>query len=159
MRHSNQLGLLYMRPAMRTPLESASSVPAVKQVLDLYDRYAPRAEVTFPALRAFSSWLLFVKAAATCDDALTRKCVYNAARTEKAWTGGGLQAPADLTNSDAPVRCFDPLQARRQGWMVPDAFKPDTGPYSCNAPVYKLKGNYGKSLTLADVGKSLSDLK
>ena len=51
------------------------------------------------------------------------------------------------------------LQASPQGWKLPDAFKPDTGPYRCNAPIHKLKGNYGKPLTLTDVGKSLGDFK
>jgi hypothetical protein len=38
-------------------------------------------------------------------------------------------------------------------------FKPDTGAYRCNGTPYKFKGTYPKPMTLADVGKSLADLK
>src|SRR6185369_12248805 len=78
------------------PIEKSADNPATQKVLDLYEQYAPDSALTLPALRAFSSWLLFAKAAASCGDALTRTCLYNAARQENAWTGGGLQAPVDL---------------------------------------------------------------
>ncbi|MEU5880582.1 ABC transporter substrate-binding protein [Spirillospora sp. NPDC047279] len=140
------------------PLEAAAANPATKQVMDLYARYAPKSEVTFPAVRAFSAWLAFAKSAASCGDALTRKCVYEAARKETAWTGGGLQATVDLSKSDAPLQCFNVEKATPEGWKAAD-FKPDKGAYRCDAPAQKLTGNYGKPLTLADVGKSMSDFK
>jgi ABC-type branched-subunit amino acid transport system substrate-binding protein len=140
-------------------LEGGAAIPAVKQIEDLYAKYAPRAQVTFPTLRAFSAWLLFAKSAVSCGDALTRTCVYQAAAKETAWTGGGLQAPVDPVKVAAP-RCFNLVQATTQGWKPATGFKPDTGPYQCdNVSAYKLKGNYGAPVTLADVGKSLSDLK
>jgi ABC-type branched-subunit amino acid transport system substrate-binding protein len=139
------------------PLESSSTLPAVKQLLDLYAKYAPAEQVTFPTVRAFSAWLLFAKAAGSCGDALTRKCVYDAAKQEKSWTGGGLQAPVDLSTAGAP-KCNNFEQATATGWKPAD-FKPDTGPYRCDAPAFKLKGVYAKPLTLKDVGKSLTDLK
>src|SRR5439155_12847578 len=71
------------------PLESASSIPAVKQAQELFAKYAPGAQLTFPALRALSSWLLFATSAETCGDNLTRACVFKAAATQTAWTGGG----------------------------------------------------------------------
>jgi ABC-type branched-subunit amino acid transport system substrate-binding protein len=138
------------------PLEVTN--PATQQVKDLYAKYAPQAQVTLPALRAFSIWLLFAKAAASCGEALTRTCVYDAARKQTAWTGGGLQAPVDLSQQDAPLTCFNVVKATPQGWQPAD-FKPNTGAYRCNAPTYKFTGNYGKPVTLADVGKSMSDVK
>jgi ABC-type branched-subunit amino acid transport system substrate-binding protein len=140
------------------PLENASSNPATKQLQDLFSKYAPKAQVTLPSVRAFQSWLLFAKSAASCGDALTRKCVYEAARKESAWTGGGLIAPVDLTKPDLPLTCFNVEKATPTGWQPAD-FKPDKGAYRCDVPAYKLTGNYGKPLTLADVGKSMSDLK
>jgi hypothetical protein len=139
------------------PLEDAASHPAVRQVLDLYQRYAPDAEVTMPALRAFSMWLLFAKAAASCGDALTRRCVYDAARKETAWTGAGLTAPVDLSTSDRPVPCFNVVRATPDGWRPAD-FKPDRGAYRCDAPSYRYTGSFPKPVTLADVGKSMSDV-
>jgi ABC-type branched-subunit amino acid transport system substrate-binding protein len=138
------------------PLEANN--PATQRVKDLFAKYAPQAQVTLPALRAFSIWLLFAKAAASCGDALTRKCVYEAARKETAWTGGGLQAPVDLSKQDAPLKCFNVVKATPQGWQPAD-FKPDTDTYRCNEPSYKFTGNYGKPVTLADVGKSMNDVK
>jgi hypothetical protein len=140
------------------PLEKAADNPATQKVLDLYKQYAPGSKPTLPALRAFSSWLLFAKEAASCGDALTRSCLYDAGRKENAWTGGGLQAPVDLTAQDNPLKCFNVEMATPSGWQPAD-FKPDTGAYRCDEQPYKLTGSYQKPMTLADVGKSLSDLK
>ncbi|RAY12668.1 ABC transporter substrate-binding protein [Actinomadura craniellae] len=140
------------------PLENASANPATKQVLDLFARYAPKGQVTLQAVRAFSSWLLFAKSAKACGDALTRKCLYETARKEAAWTGGGLMAPVDFTKQDAPLSCFNVEKASSQGWKPAD-FKPNQGAYRCGAPAHKFTGTYIKPVTLADVGKSMNDLK
>ncbi|MGI8329493.1 ABC transporter substrate-binding protein [Actinomadura scrupuli] len=140
------------------PLENASANPATKQVIDLFAKYAPKAHVTLPVLRAFSAWLLFTKSAASCGDDLTRKCVYDAAVKETAWTGAGLQAPVDLSQLDAPLKCFNVEKATPQGWKPAD-FKPNQGAYRCDAPAYKFTGPYTKPLTLANVGKTMNDFK
>ncbi|MEU6352566.1 ABC transporter substrate-binding protein [Streptomyces sp. NPDC047072] len=140
------------------PLEKAADNPATEQLVDLFKKYAPDAQLTLPAVRGFASWLLFAKSAKSCGDALTRTCVYEAARKETAWTGGGLLAPVDLSKSDAPLTCFNIEKASSKGWEPAD-FAPNDGAYRCNAPTYEFKGNYGKPLTLADVGKSMSDVK
>ncbi|GAA0936955.1 ABC transporter substrate-binding protein [Actinocorallia libanotica] len=140
------------------PLEDAANNPATQQVVDLFKKYAPDKPVTLQVVRAFVAWTLFAKSAASCGDDLTRKCVFEAAQEETAWTGGGLQAPLDLSQPDAPAKCFNIVQATPGGWKPAD-FKPDTGAYRCDAPAYKFKGDYGKPMTLADVGKSMSDFK
>jgi hypothetical protein len=140
------------------PLEKAADNPATKQLVDLFAKYAPDAHVTLPAVHAFVAWLLFAKAAASCGDDLTRRCAYEAALKETAWTGGGLQAPVDLSEQDGPVTCFNVEKATPDGWKPAD-FKPDKGVYRCDAPSYKYKANYGKPATLADVGKSMNDVK
>lgn len=141
------------------PLDSADKVPAVKQLRELFAKYAPDAAITYPALRGFQSWLLFAKSATSCGDQLTRACVYNAARKETAWTGGGLTAPVDLsTPASEQVRCFNVQRATPEGWKSID-FKPDTGVFRCNIPTFRFQGEYTKAVTLADVGKSFSDLK
>ena len=140
------------------PLEKAADNPATKAVVALFAKYAPQAHVTLPAVKAFAEWLLFAKAAASCGDALTRTCLYTAARKETAWTGGGLVAPVDISNTDAGRDCFNIEKATPTGW-VPADFKPDKGAYRCNIPPYKFTGQYPKPLTLADVGKSMSDVK
>ena len=140
-----------------TPLEKASTTPATQQVVDLFAKYAPQSDVTLPTLKAFSAWLLFAKSAASCGDNLTRKCAIEAALKETAWTGGGLQAPVNLAKP-GPPKCFNVEKATSQGWEPAD-FKPDTGNYRCDAPVHKFTADYGKPLTLSDVGKSMSDVK
>ncbi|MEU6541185.1 ABC transporter substrate-binding protein [Streptomyces sp. NPDC047000] len=137
------------------PLESASGDPATRQVIDLYKKYAPGRQVTYPALRAFSAWLLFATAARDCTT-LTRRCVYENAMKNTDWTAGGLQAPFDLT-SKKPTSCYSVVEATAKGWR-PAGFRPDRGAYRCDGPVYKYKGDYGSPVTLASVGKSLSDL-
>ncbi|ONH61938.1 hypothetical protein CcI49_03870 [Frankia sp. CcI49] len=141
------------------PLEAKDDIPALEQVEELYKRYAPKADITFPALRAFSSWLLFAKSAQECGDDLTRKCLYDTAREQTDWTAGGLQADVDISETDAPIKCFDVVQLKADGWEIAD-FKPDTDDlYRCDAPEIKFTGDYGKPLTLASVGKSLSDFQ
>ncbi|GAA4994517.1 hypothetical protein GCM10023205_79140 [Yinghuangia aomiensis] len=140
------------------PLENAASNPATKQVVDLFAKYAPGTQVSLPSLRAFAAWTLFAKAAKSCGDNLTRKCVYEAAKRETAWTAGGLQAPVDVSTTDAAVKCFNIEKATPDGWKPAD-FKPTQGAYRCDAPAFKLTGNYQKPLTLADADKSLADLK
>ncbi|WP_181801368.1 ABC transporter substrate-binding protein [Streptomyces shenzhenensis] len=137
------------------PLESAKDNPAVQQVIDLFEKYAPGKQVTYPALRAFSAWLLFATAARHCAE-LTRTCVYENAMKNTDFTAGGLQAPFDLTSKEPP-KCYSVVEATAKGWKAAD-FEPDQGAYRCDAPVYKYKGDYGKPATLASVGKSLSDL-
>jgi ABC-type branched-subunit amino acid transport system substrate-binding protein len=137
------------------PLESAADNPAVQQVLDLFAKYAPGKQVTYPALRAFSAWLLFATAARDCAE-LTRACVYENAMKDTDWTAGGLQAPFDLTSKEPPT-CYSIVEATAKGWQAAD-FEPDQGAFRCDAPAYKYKGDYGKPVTLSDVGTSMSDL-
>ena len=141
------------------PLENASSNPAAKQLVSLFAKYAPGQSVTLQALQAFSAWLLFAKSAQSCGSDLTRKCVYDEALRQTAWTGGGLQTPVDLAKPDSPVNCFNVEVATQAGWQ-PAPFKPNDGAYRCGAPVYKLPGGtFPPAATLSDVGKTLNDLK
>jgi hypothetical protein len=141
------------------PLEQAAANPATQQLTKVFAQYAAAQPVTLQVMQAFSAWLLFADAAETCGSGLTRKCVYEAALKQTAWTAGGLQSPVDLAVPDSPVSCYNVEQATAQGWQ-PAAFKPNSGVYRCGAPVYKLKGSYWpQPVTLKDVGKSLSDLK
>lgn len=103
-----------------TPAENAAANPATRQLVDLYAKYAPGAKITLPAVKAFSAWLLFAESAADCGDDLTRKCAYDAAVKEKSWTGGGLQAPVDLSDKDRRVTCFNVMQATADGWTSAD---------------------------------------
>ncbi|WP_332839047.1 ABC transporter substrate-binding protein [Nocardia bovistercoris] len=141
------------------PLDAAN-VPAIKQLKDLFGQYAPGSPITFQVLRAFQSWLLFAKSATSCGDDLTRACVYNAAKKETAWTGGGLQAPLDLSRPQSEqTRCFNVQQATPAGWQTTN-FTPNTnGIFRCGFTAYKYTQDFGKATTLADVGKSIDDLK
>ncbi|GHB60470.1 hypothetical protein GCM10010306_062580 [Streptomyces umbrinus] len=139
------------------PLETGSDSAAIKQVKELFEKYAPGKPVTYPALRAFSAWLLFTTSARDCEQ-LTRKCVYENALKVTDWTAGGIQAPYDVSKQDTPSKCYTIVEATPEGWKPAD-FKPDNGPYRCDAPVVKYKGDYGKPARLSDVGKSPADLK
>jgi ABC-type branched-subunit amino acid transport system substrate-binding protein len=139
------------------PMELADEVPALQQVKDMYAEYAPDATITFPAMRAMSAWLLFSKAASACGDDLTRKCLYENGLKETEWTGGGLHAPVNVADNTQPSPCFNVEQVTPEGWQPAD-FKPDTGMYRCDIPPYKYTQDYGKPMTLADVGKSINDV-
>ena len=141
------------------PLEKASANPATEQVVQLFAKYAPGQPVTLQGLQAFSAWLLFAESAGSCGNNLTRACIYAAALKQTAWTGGGLQAPVNLSKPDSPVSCWNAEEATPTGWK-PAAFDPNNGVYRCGAPVFKLPaGVYPPPVSLSDVGKSMSDLK
>lgn len=139
------------------PLESDE--PAVEELKALFDKYAPVHRSTLPAMRAWSSWLLFAKAATACGDDLTRTCVYETAREETAWTGGGLHVANDLAEPLPPQPCFNVEHATSEGWEPAD-FGADNGLYRCDIPARELSdGTSSAPLTLADVGKSMNDLE
>jgi Periplasmic binding protein len=140
------------------PVEKASANPATQQVMDLFQKYAPGQPVTLQALQAFSAYLIFAVSAESCGSNLTRKCVYDAAVKQTAWTGGGLTAPVNLAQPTAPPNCFNVEQATPNGWQ-PASFGANNGVYRCGEPVFKLTGNFPKPVQLSDVGKSLSDVK
>jgi Periplasmic binding protein len=136
-----------------------SDAPAIKELLALQAKYAPDSLLTLPAIRAMSSWLLFAKAAASCGDDLTRTCVYEAARSETAWTGGGLHVPHNIAEPIPPSPCFNIEVARPGGWQAAD-FGPDVdGLYRCDIPPFPYTSDFGQPMTLADVGKSMSDIQ
>jgi ABC-type branched-subunit amino acid transport system substrate-binding protein len=141
------------------PLEKASANPASSQLVSLFAKYAPGQPVTLQAVQAFSSWLLFAKAAEACGTSLTRKCVFSAALGQTAWDGGGLQSTVDLSKTDAPPPCYNVEVATPAGWQ-PASFGANNGAYACGGPVFKVQGSYWPSAaSLSDVGKSMSDLK
>lgn len=140
-------------------LDAAATVPAVGQLKQLFEQYAPDSAITYQVLRAFTTWLLFAKSAASCGDDVTRACVYNAALKETAWSAGGLQAPVDLSRPfSEQTRCFNVQQATPNGWKAAE-FKPNNGQFRCGFTAYKYTQDFGKPMTLADVGKSMDDLK
>ncbi|WP_016694003.1 ABC transporter substrate-binding protein [Rhodococcus rhodochrous] len=138
------------------PLESDE--PAVVQLRELYEKYAPDAQITLPAMRAWSSWLLFAKAASACGDDLTRKCVYDTARQETEWTGGGLHVASNLAEPLPPQPCFNVERATSNGWEPAD-FGADDGLYRCDISPREFTGDFGTPMTLADVGKSMNDFE
>ncbi|MEE3849499.1 ABC transporter substrate-binding protein [Gordonia sp. LSe1-13] len=140
------------------PLESDAE--AMEQLKELYAKYAPGAEITMPAVRAFSAWLLFAKSAVSCGDDLTRSCVYDTATQESEWTAGGLQAAQNLAPDAAPSPCFNVEKATGDGWVAAD-FQPDDGAFRCDIPVKEMAdtARYGSGMTLSDVGLSMGDVK
>jgi ABC-type branched-subunit amino acid transport system substrate-binding protein len=141
------------------PLEKASANPADKQLAQLFAKYAPGQPVTLQAVQGFSSWLLFAAAAQTCGSNLTRRCVFDAALKQSAWDAGGLQAPVNLSQTNAPEPCYNVEVASPSGWQ-PASFGANNGPYYCGGPTLKIQGSFWPpAASLSDVGKSMSELK
>jgi Periplasmic binding protein len=140
------------------PVEEAANNPADKQLVALFAKYEPDTQLSLPAINAFASWLLFAASASSCGNNLTRTCIYDAALKQTSWTAGGLMAPVNLSTTVSPPNCWNVEKATPSGW-VPASFGANDGAYACGGPYYKLRGNYGSPLTLANVGESLADLK
>jgi ABC-type branched-subunit amino acid transport system substrate-binding protein len=140
------------------PLEKAADNPATKQLVDIFKKYAPDADVTKPVVNAWSAWLMFAVAARACGAPLTRRCVYDKLTATTEWDGAGLHAPSEPNNRTSRRICFTVEKASSSGWS-PAGFAPNQGAYRCENEANDLKGSYGKATTLADVGLSLADLK
>lgn len=149
---------VYIRSAF-FPFEEAKAGTATQQYLDAFAKYAPDGKnKTYLGLQAFSSWLLFAQAAKECGNDVTRKCVYDNAKKVTEWTGGGLHAKTNPGSGKAG-ECFTIEKATPSGFETVDV-QPNDGIFNCNPKnVVVLKNDYGKGVTLADVGKSISDLK
>jgi ABC-type branched-subunit amino acid transport system substrate-binding protein len=141
------------------PFEQAKGDTATKQYLDAFAQYLPDGKNrTYLGLQAWSAWLLFAQAAKACGDDVTRKCVYDEAKKITEWTGGGLHATTDPGSGTAP-NCFAIEKATPNGFVLADVNAND-GIFRCDPNgVYKLKKDYGKGVTLEDVGLTQADLK
>jgi ABC-type branched-subunit amino acid transport system substrate-binding protein len=141
------------------PLEKASANPASQQLIDIFKKYKPEADITKPVVNAFSAWLLFATSASQCGAELTRKCLYEKATQVTDWDGAGLHQPTNLKDAKTSTEvCFTVEKASAQGW-APAEFKANEGAYRCENETNTLKGNYPKPATLADVNKTMADLK
>jgi hypothetical protein len=141
------------------PVEKAASNPATGQLAALFSQYAPGSSVTLPAVQSFAEWLLFAVSAGSCGSNLTRKCLYDAAIGQTAWTGGGLLAASSLAPGAAPTNCFNVEKATPAGWQ-PASIGANDGAYRCGAPFFTITGSaYIPPTSLASVGKTMADLK
>ena len=143
------------------PFEQAAENPATQQYLDLFEKYLPNGKAkSYLGVQAFSAWLLFAKGATACGSKLTRACILDKTKQVggTSWTGGGLHGASNVREQKA-TECFTVFKASPNGFSLPDIDANDSI-YNCSpSNVLQLKGDYGKGVTLADVGKSLSDLK
>ncbi len=143
------------------PFEKASENPATMKYLDLYKKYLPEAKAkTYLGVQAFSAWILFAKSAKACGNHLTASCLLDEAKRigSTTWTGGGLHAAMNIREQKSS-ECFSILKANPKGFTLPDIGANDSI-YNCvEGNILTLKGDYGKGTKLADVGKSMSDLK
>jgi len=146
-------------PSSFVPFEQAAKNPATQQYLDEFKKYKPNAKTkALLGEQAWSSWLIFAQAAKACGSDLTRKCVYDNAEKIHDWTGGGLHATTD-PGANKGSQCFTLLKAGNGTFAVVNN-SPNTGLYNCSPQNrMALTGDYGKGVTLADVGKSINDLK
>ncbi len=115
------------------PFELADRVPAVGQYQAILKQYAG-AEPKALGLLAWSGWLVFARAAASCGDQLTRDCVMNAARQMKDFTSGGLtpaSTPGNANDSGSP--CALLMRATTTGFVYDEvATAPTDGLYNCD---------------------------
>jgi hypothetical protein len=141
------------------PYTMAKDNAATQQYLDLFEKHLPDGKSkAYLGFQGFSAWLLFAQAAKKCGAQLTRRCVFDNAKVTQ-WTGGGLHAPTDPSKT-AGTGCALVTEATSDGFVVPKGFKATEGIFNCDPEnTYKLQGDYGKGVTLQDVGLTLDALK
>ena len=142
------------------PFEQANASNATGQYLQAFKDYMPTGKNrTYLGLQAWSAWLLFATAAKHCGNDLTRQCVFATAKKIKTWTGGGLHG---TTNPSAGTSgtCDIVELATPKGFKLAPGQQPNDGIYQCSPKnIHTLTGDYGKGVTLADVGQTISNLK
>jgi ABC-type branched-subunit amino acid transport system substrate-binding protein len=142
------------------PYSIASENPASQQYLDLFEKYLPDGKSkAYLGYQGFSAWLLFAQAVKECGDNVTRSCVYENAAKVTEWTGGGLHAPTNPSET-AAAECVLISEASGEGFAVPEDFEATDGLFNCSPEnAYTLTGDYGEGVKLADVGLTIDDLK
>jgi hypothetical protein len=142
------------------PFFQAEDNEATQQYQELFDQYLPDGRKNaYLGYQAFSAWLLFATAVKECGSEVTRKCVFEQASAVEDWTGGGLQAPSNPGEA-RPPECATITEATPDGFQVAEEFEPSEGLYDCNPDnIFELEGDYGRGVTLEDVGKSIADLQ
>ena len=142
------------------PFEQANASNATGQYLKAFADYLPTGKNrTYLGLQAWSAWLLFATAAKSCGNDLTRRCVLNAAKKITAWTGGGLHSTTN-PSAGASGPCDVIELATPTGFTLAPGQHPNNGIYHCSPKnIHTLTGDYGKGVTLADVGQSIKNLK
>ena len=142
------------------PFFQAEDNEATQQYQDLFEEYLPDGRSqAYLGYQAFSAWLLFAQAVKECGSEVTRKCVYDNARSVEDWTGGGLHAPSNPAEG-LPPECATISEATPEGFQVATDFEPTEGLFDCNPDnVAETTGDYGTGVTLESVGKSIDDLE
>jgi hypothetical protein len=142
------------------PFEGADESSPTGQYLAAFDEYKPDGKShTNLGLTAWSSWLLFAKAASSCGNELTRACFYAAAKDIHDWTGGGVHARTDPGAGDS-TQCSTAVRATPDGFVLVKDMGANEGIFTCSPKnIFELEGNADERTTLADVGLDISDLK
>jgi hypothetical protein len=137
------------------PFEEARPSTPTGQYLQAFEDYLPGGkDRTGLAVSAWSGWLLFAKAAGSCGNELTRRCVYDAAREVRGWTGGGIHAPNDGAG------CYVVEKATPKGFVRMKDTEPNVGIYNCGRRnVADVPVDPSSYTRLSDVGQSLANLK
>ena len=143
-----------------TPFE-VTDVPAIPQYETLFDTYLPKGLKTASlGLNSFAAWLLFAQSAKACGATITRLCVYgNGCAHDVVRRRRPERRRRTRRRPRSPTQCFVPVVATSKGFTSID-WNANDGPYNCDPQnVIPLTGDYGKAMKLADVGKSLDDLR
>ena len=123
--------------------ELAAENPATQQYLDIIDSYDPGGKVASLGVTGFSAWLLWARSAQACGADLTRDCVWEHAKSESEWTGGGLHARQNLAEKIA-TECFYEIAAIDGEWTYPDVGA-NEGIFNCGPDnVMEMQGDYGE---------------
>jgi hypothetical protein len=136
-----------------TPFEYASQSPTLQQYEALFSQFKPNGlSHALLGQLSFSAWLMFAEAAKSCGANLTRACAYNkAVQLHQGWDAGGLSAPVNQT-------CSVMIKATGSGFQV-IPFKANRSFWTCDPNALVTVPPLGQGTTLAQVGKSIKDLK
>ena len=123
------------------PFEEASSIPVVKEAVDLLTTTASVKSLSGFSQFSLSAWLLWAKSATECGSTLTVDCVIQKASAHPSWDAGGFAGPVNTDPSQPGYsECFLMLKLTKEGFSYDkDLTQPNKGLFNCD-PQNVVKG-------------------
>jgi ABC-type branched-subunit amino acid transport system substrate-binding protein len=125
-------------PITAWPFEMVNQNASLHQMVQVMKKYSPGSTIDTDDQDAFNAWLLFAKAANSCDSTMTVNCVLSHAASQKNWSAGGMFAPiAQLALSNQnphPTTCFALMKAEPNKFVYNKAAtEANSSIYNCRA--------------------------
>lgn len=115
------------------PYDRISDNPTLEAIQAMNPPVDGETRMDVSAERIWATWILFARAAGTCTDELTPKCVIDNAAKETSFDAGGIMAPVDVSDPRKMSACRTIVRVDEKGLHYEEGLtKPTEGPFNCD---------------------------